>query len=997
MERVSRAGWFDFKDSAPIQFIGYTLLCALASYISLRVSDLYNNEPGSIWISAGVALFILLTRGLRFWPVVTLGVIIGLLPIRPLPVVLIAACTTTVQTIIAQQLLLRYKLGGDDNLESPHNVLAFLTFGGVVGPFIGSALGYLLIVFIGQRATAAEMNVYVVSLFLGNALGILIFAPLLSLISKFKWQRLTPSRMAEALLLIGGSVLASYFTFHQSGPFLFLLVPLIIWGALRFEVLGAAVVTVVVMILGTYFTAIGLGPIASLTQDIPSMVVLQIFLGVLLITGLFVSTSAKVEARKLAFHHLARERKRFKIAAENSSDLIYEWNLNTGGLLWCGDTDRVLAFSRVGLPLTHSEWVSLLHPDDRQTVLTKINKAIAFKEFFFCEYRVLQKDGRIAIWEDSGRLLTDGDLAPPVFVGAVSDITKQREDEKALRKSQERYQLATTAANVGIWEWDAKTRTTNWSEVQSRLFGDTRTKISDDDLNHLIHPEDRERARVYFTNTLKNHQYEFNQEYRVIWPTDQSVHWILNKGNVSYDSEGNPVKAIGTSHDTTIEKTYEAEIKKAKDTAERASRAKMQFLANMSHEIRTPMNAILGFAELLLDETLDPQKKFEVRDRIRANGEQLLALINDILDLSKFEAGDVPVEKLHFSITDLVYHTLQTMRPLAARKGLSLSAETASPIPQVIVSDPIRTRQILTNLISNSIKFAEKGSIKLILSCETENQKPRLRFDVEDTGIGISPDAQKRIFQPFSQGDSSITRKFGGTGLGLSLSKRLANALGGDLKLKWSEVGKGSRFSVSIDPGETSKSVFIQDLRLPREESISHPPFEEGKRSQELPPKNQSENQQRASTTPRRSRTQPSGALKDLKILLAEDSPDNEELIRYYLTAEGAEVDVAHNGLEASKKATHSYHDLILMDIQMPVMDGLEATRQLRALGYQHPIVALTAHALKEEVKRSLDAGCDAHLTKPIQRQKLVNEILQLAGRERPHLPAHNLPQNLLH
>ena len=388
----------------------------------------------------------------------------------------------------------------------------------------------------------------------------------------------------------------------------------------------------------------------------------------------------------------------------------------------------------------------------------------------------------------------------------------------------------------------------------------------------------------------------------------------------------------------------EREIAAAKAKAEQANQAKSAFLANMSHEIRTPMNAILGFGDLLMDDGLTEAERLDYASRIRGNGDQLLQLIDDILDLSKIEAGKVRIEKLRFSIAELVNEVAQQLRPLAERKNLALEVEFRTPVPQVIYSDPVRLKQILTNLIGNAIKFTQAGRIEVRLSFE----KRFLAIEVEDTGLGISSASQRELFRPFHQGDGSITRRFGGTGLGLALSRRLAAALEGSLSLARSEPGKGSCFRLNIETGDVSGVLFVTS------------------------PKDLSPVRSRPALKVAGARVK---KLQGVKLLLAEDSSENETLIRLYLEREGAELTAVRNGQEAVETAASRDFDLVLMDIQMPEMDGLEATRRLRAGGFSKPILALTAHALREEVERSLQAGCDAHLTKPIERSSLVDAI----------------------
>ena len=384
---------------------------------------------------------------------------------------------------------------------------------------------------------------------------------------------------------------------------------------------------------------------------------------------------------------------------------------------------------------------------------------------------------------------------------------------------------------------------------------------------------------------------------------------------------------------------------------ERANRAKDDFLANMSHEIRTPMTAILGYAELLLaPETLreDLQRYAEI---IFANGEHLLSVINDILDVSKIEAGLMTVAPTLCSPFEVAYEVKALMDVPAHEKGLELSVRNAGPMPELVRTDPTRLRQILLNLVNNAIKFTDQGSVELCFSMAARGEDGEaLIFEVSDTGVGMSSAEIERVFRPFIQADSSTTRKYGGTGLGLAISQALARLLGGDLVCQ-SEPGRGSAFRVSIDPGPL--------VGVRRLESFPSAPRE-----------------QRGSV---RHALGPVPLMRG-RVLLAEDVPVNRRLISLVLERAGIGVADAENGRVALEKALAASaagqpFDIVFMDIQMPEMDGYEATRALRAQGYDRPIVALTSHSMPGERERCLAAGCDEYMTKPIERLALLQVL----------------------
>ena len=386
------------------------------------------------------------------------------------------------------------------------------------------------------------------------------------------------------------------------------------------------------------------------------------------------------------------------------------------------------------------------------------------------------------------------------------------------------------------------------------------------------------------------------------------------------------------------------ELKESKVTAERANEAKSNFLANMSHEIRTPLGAVLGFSELMLSaDSNDDRRGFN--EVIKRNGGQLLRLIDDLLDISKIEAGHIQIEKINFRTNDLLGDTISYARHLAGEKSVGFKVIYETAVPDTVYSDPVRVRQCVVNLVNNAVKFTPAGGTVEIKIKFLPHPDSRMEIQIKDSGIGISESARESLFKPFCQGDVSSTRKYGGTGLGLALSLRLAQALGGDLTLLNSSPGKGSEFSLRIPLTE----VLVEDFPRSLKSELKIPT---------------------------------ESRLKGLRVLVVDDSQDNLDLITRFVEGAGASSERASDGAEGVHKALHGKFDIVLMDIQMPGMDGFEAIRRLRGLGYQVPIIALTAHALPEDRIRCLRMGFSDHLTKPLNRLKLVNAVDQFAHAE---------------
>jgi PAS domain S-box-containing protein len=440
------------------------------------------------------------------------------------------------------------------------------------------------------------------------------------------------------------------------------------------------------------------------------------------------------------------------------------------------------------------------------------------------------------------------------------------------------------------------------------------------------------------------------------------------------DARGEVIGASKITRDITdwrrsqdLLKAYNRRLQELNEAAQTANRAKSEFLANMSHEIRTPLTPILGYADVIAEAGSSPLV-VDAADCIRRNGHHLLAIINDILDLSKIEAGGLAVERVAFPPRQLIEEVVGLMNVRAQEKRLPLSVRYLGEIPELIESDPTRIRQILMNLVGNAIKFTATGQVRIVAQLDVEGEgEARLRLDVEDTGIGIRSADMNRVFEPFAQADASTTRKFGGSGLGLAISKRLIERLGGTISVA-STPGVGSTFSVSLPWAKIASPVQVALKKDPDQD-----------------PDGAAAATQAAVARP--------PATRKARLLLAEDNPDSRRLITVILQKQGAEVVAVENGEQAVAAVLEGEnrgkpYDVVLMDVQMPVLDGLEATRRLRQRNYGGPIIALTAHAMNDDRIRCLEAGCDDYETKPIQRDRLAKVIAKHMGRNPAQAPA---------
>jgi PAS domain S-box-containing protein len=618
---------------------------------------------------------------------------------------------------------------------------------------------------------------------------------------------------------------------------------------------------------------------------------------------------------------------------------ILNWSKKTKEHFWLPEDAEV----------TMDTFYEHIHPEDRDRTRLAIDASVDDRKAYDIEIRTI--DPLVPeVWKwvrAVGWTAYDGSGKPLSFDGITLDLTVEKKTDAEriqandrLKVSERRYATLASAIPQLVWTCLPDGRCNYLSQQWEDYTG-----IQADEqldlawLDRVIHPDDRERTLQHWQGAISG-RHSYDIEYR-IKRFDGEYRWFQARGTPMRDENGQILYWVGTCTDIQNHKTFASELNEARVAAERANGAKSQFLANMSHEIRTPIGAITGFAEMLNQPGHSESDRQNFTSIIERNSRHLLRLIDDILDLSKVEAGKIVLENANFNLNDFLTEFDAVMSLKAAEKGIRFVLNVETRIPDQVIGDPLRLKQILSNVAGNAVKFTIKGHVKTDFSYGDGV----LRITVTDTGIGIAEEDIGNLFKPFSQADPSLTRKFGGTGLGLILSKRLANHLGGDLALEKSETGKGTRFVATVNLKASPESSLVGFNAPPPAEVLLTPLANEG------------------------------GILTGMTVLLVEDSPDNRILIATYLKKSGAKLMTANDGQEGYQSAMKSLPDVVLMDIQMPKMDGHEATKKLRAAGFTKPIIALTAHAMREERDRCFESGCSDYLTKPLQRELLIETI----------------------
>jgi two-component system, sensor histidine kinase and response regulator len=745
------------------------------------------------------------------------------------------------------------------------------------------------------------------------------------------------------------------------------------------------------------------------------------------------------------------------------------------------------------------DWQSLLHPDDGARYLAECDRSLRDRTSLRSETRIRDSHGE---WRWVAAYAEPRFSPEQEFLGHVGlwpDITERKHAEELLRSSEEKFrQLAENIREV-FWIMPPEADAILYvSPAFEQVWGRTRESLYANPISWVeaIHPDDRERAELLLAKQLQGEP--VLREYR-IRTAEGLEKWIRDRAFPIRDQAGHVIRLVGIAEEITEQKLYEQELIHAREVADVANLAESDFLANMSHEIRTPMNGIIGMTDLTLDTELDPTQR-EYLKAVKYSADALMSVINDILDFSKIEAGKLDLDPVEFSLRDCVGHAMKTLSVRAHEKNLELACSIPPDLVDVVIGDSVRLRQVVLNLAGNAIKFTDRGEVVLRVQIgDMDADDLQLHFAISDTGIGIPQDKQKLIFEPFTQADTSTTRKYGGTGLGLAISMRLIETMGGRMWVE-SEVGKGSTFHFTVrfgrmaagvstgisaspailnnlpvlvvDDNATNRQILqksleywgmrsagascatdalallqqaklagspfglmIADRHMPEMdgftlvEEIRKSPELAGLRTVMLTSGGERDDGQRCKelgiaaylikpildsellkalllalgSFPEAARAPQHVAghafreeKRPLRILLTEDNPVNQRLAMAILGKRGHTVVVAGNGLKALAALEREHFDVVLMDIQMPLMGGVEATAAIRAreefTGDHLPIIAMTAHAMSGDRQHFLESGMDGYVSKPVHPEKLFEAIANaLSLAIGPLLPAREV------
>ncbi|MFZ5719544.1 MAG: PAS domain S-box protein [Pseudomonadota bacterium] len=642
--------------------------------------------------------------------------------------------------------------------------------------------------------------------------------------------------------------------------------------------------------------------------------------------------------------------KHFERAQRLSNSGSWEWDIGSNIIVWSTQIYAIFGLSPDGFTPTYPAFLERVHPDDRAAVEAGVQRALEGVEDYALDHRIVRPDGEVRVVREQAEIERDADGRPVRMIGAVLDVTSIRATEAAARHSEELLATMLRISPEAIIVADAATRILAFSAGAEAIFGYRAEEVIGERVEILLptrfRREHRDRVEGFARGeapSLRMHDRTAIAGWRKSgeeFPAEASLARLETQNGYAFTV---------IVRDVSEQRMAEGRLIEAREQAERANLAKSTFLANMSHEIRTPLNGVLGVAGALARTDLAPKQRDMLR-LIESSGRALEGLLGDILDLAKVDAGHVSLRSEPLELGGLAREAVELFRASAAEKGVALEIDLDEAAAGVFRGDELKIRQVLSNLLSNAVKFTPQGEVRLAVSAtRLKDGMERVRFVVRDTGIGFDPALAETLFERFEQADGSITREYGGTGLGLAISKSLAQLMGGSISAT-SAPGRGATFRFEL-PLER-----VADVAGQAEEATAPEAADVG------------------------------GVMR---VLLAEDHPVNRLTVQLILENLPVELTSVENGAEAVEAFMGSPFDLVLMDMQMPVMDGLAATRRMRALEAEAgagrtPICMLTANAMADHRLAAEEAGADAFLTKPINAEGLITYVLGVAQQDGP-------------
>jgi len=648
----------------------------------------------------------------------------------------------------------------------------------------------------------------------------------------------------------------------------------------------------------------------------------------------------------------------------------WHYDVASGQVQWSDRVFEIHGFDPDPDGVNIEKAIAAYHPEDQQRVRECISHSLETGEPFNFDRRIIRPDGSIRHVISRGEVETTDHPGTAKLFGVFQDVTEEREQELRKQNAQERLRLVVDASRDGLWDWDFGADRIFLSDRLKEIIGITApgNTLPTQTARSFIHPDDRKRFYQLVEQSFADGN-RCEMETRIV-RADGSVGWVEVKAVASFDEEMAPHRIVCAVGDITKRREAEEQLRRARSEALEASEAKSKFVATVSHELRTPLNGIIGMLDLLSHASLNSDQQ-PLADTASDSARGLLAILDDLLDLSKLDANRLSLTPVEFDPHDIVQEVIHLFAPNAAQRDIGIFLEVDPEVPRTVIADKVRLRQIMSNLVGNAVKFTESGSVTVnVEQTDAGGGKQQLRCTVADTGIGIARDMQERLFEPYVQASGRIQERFGGTGLGLAICKQLAEHMGGQIGVD-STPGKGSTFWFTIDV----QAGTAQRPEIDRRAAASEVDPERDRSASEgagVAP-------QPAIDTPDRSDGKP-------HLLIAEDNEVNQRVITAMVTKLGYTYDVVGDGAQAVEAARDTAYDAILMDVQMPNIDGVMATRLIREeerdLDRHVPIIAITAHAMRGTREDYLAAGMSDFVPKPISVKTLALSLHKLCRRD---------------